>query len=239
MRLQIGLTWLIVFLCASCQSDQMQYTTKMTPDKFYQRDMVVNGHLGVAVFPKQLSYNLHVETHGDIDLFTMKTLAKEETKERAWNVTQKVKSGLFGWGSKRIDKKREVQFTYVPSAIEIRRNSVMELEARAFTAGRHSFFYAAFEDPKKYALPATLSCNGRDIKANGVSICQARAGLYQSITFKKEVSIAGDVQCGLTGAGDYKMQLGRCVVLLKDKETGKIHKHITIGYDGLLPAKRK
>lgn len=221
---------LVLLSCNSAPAPQQQVST----EKFYKRDMIVNGYEGVVVLPKQESYDFHVEARGDLDLFVMKTLSKAETKERAWNVTQTVKNGLFGWGTKKIDKPREVTFTYKPSAIELSRNSVVELGGYAVSEGRHSWALIAFEDPETYALQASISCNGRDYTANGVSVCQSNENLFQSIKFASAVEIAGTSQCGITGQGDYRIQKGRCVVIFKEKSTGKLHKHITVGYDAFL-----
>lgn len=228
MLLCLGFT--LLFACNNTPVSQQSMST----EKFYKRDMIINGYEGVVVLPKQESYDFHVEARGDLDLFVMKTVSKEETKERAWNVTQTVKNGLFGWGTKKIDKPREVTFSYRPSAIELSRNSIVELGGYAVANGRHSWAFIAFEDPDTYALQATISCNGRDYVANGVSICQSHEQLFQSIKFSSAVEIAGTSQCGITGQGDYRIQKGRCVVIFKEKATGKLHKHITVGYDAIL-----
>lgn len=206
---------------------------RLNPETFYKRDMIVNGHEGTLVLPYQSQYSFHVEARGKLDLFTMTTCSKEETKEKAWNVTQTIKKGLFGWGKKKIDKTSEVKFSYTPSELERDRFCIMELGGYEKSGGRHSWALIDFESPK-FKSKAIVICNGRTYQANGVSVCQARVGLYQSIKFKNKVIVSSKAKCGINDQGSFRIKKGRCTTIFKDIKTKELHKLTTVGYEGIL-----
>ena len=217
-----------------------EVTQKLDLEKFYQRDMVitVNGvtEEGTMVVPMSEKYDFMVEARGDLDMFIMNTCHKEEKKEKAWNVTKTVKSGLFGWGKKSIDVKNQASFVYYPNKLlESDGLCAMELRGLEKNPGRHSWAFIDFESPK-YTMKATVLCNGREFSANGVSVCQSRVGLKQMVVFTEEVHPATNT-CGFVGdATQYEIGLvkGPCLALFIGKTSKKRFKITTIGYEDIL-----
>jgi hypothetical protein len=209
----------------------------LKPEVFYKRDMLitVNGLSaeGALVAPASDKYEVHVEARGDLDLFVMRSCHKEESKEKAWNVKTKVKSGLFGWGSKIIDQKREVNFTLYLNELE-KEDCPIELGGFEQNGGRHSWGVIDFESPK-YQVKAAVLCNGNEVQANGNFICQSRNGLFQKIKFASPMKVAPSNSCGFIGEGlefETKLPLGSCVAIFKGDN--KLFKFSGIGYEAIL-----
>lgn len=85
-------------------------------------------------------------------------------------------------------------------------------------------------------LPADLSCNGVKLSMVGASICQAMAGTYQKVSFKKPVKAYTDAKCEPPVKDSYfytyKMTAGFCGYLFIDG-AGEMHRHTTYGYETL------
>lgn len=231
--------WIILLLIfiASCEETVPRQNLKA--EIFYKRDMIVkvNGQVfeGAAVLKKAPKYSFHVEARGDLDLFVMTSCHKEESKESAWNVQTEIKTGLFGWGRKKIDKKREVKFDFHPTPLEADGDCAVELGGYELEKGRHSWAFIDFES-ENYKLPAFVECNGRAYNSKGVTVCQARSGLAQRITFKKPVDIASN-DCGIEGSGksfEFGIKRGKCAVIFGHKESKTFHKLTLLGYEKIL-----
>lgn len=215
---------------------------QLSSKDFYRRDMIVevNGLVieGAGVVPRADKYEIKVEARGDLDMFIMNTCHKEETKERAWNVKKKVKSGLFGWGRKKIDAKNQINFTYIPDPkMENSGDCVMELRGVEILKGRHSFAFIAFESELD-KIQAISRCNGRHPEVNGVGVCQTRQGLKQMLEFSEVMKpSSGAAKCGFTGNKkeyEYKIAKGKCIAIFKGKSSGKTFSLYTLGYEKLL-----
>jgi len=221
--------------CATASENQ-----KLDSGKFYKRDMIVtvNGKIfeGFAAVPKAEKYDIHVEARGDLDMFIMTSCHKEEQKERAWNVKKTIRSGLFGWGRKKIDLKREVSFSYYPNSLERDGDCPMELGGYENRHGRHSWAFIDFES-EKYKLPAKINCNGRVIESNGTTVCQSRNGLIQDIEFSEEATLADNNDCKIASKKskrfEFAMPEGKCVLVFASKDL-KFHKLTLLGYEALL-----
>lgn len=209
---------------------------------FYKRDMMltINGKVyeGVAVAPMIAKYDFHVEARGDLDMFLMTSCHKEEQKERAWNVKKTVKTGLFGWGRKKIDLRREVTFSYLPNSLERDGDCTLELGGYENRKGRHSWAFIDFES-EKYRLKATMNCNGRTIKSNGTSVCQSRKGLVQDIQFPEDVIVADNNKCGIVSKRakrfEIPLPIGKCTAIFASTTSPtKFHKLTLLGYESLL-----
>jgi hypothetical protein len=226
---------------ASCSSITVpEPRQELKAETFYQRDMVltVNGvtEEGTVVVPAAERYDFSVQARGDLSTFVMTTCHKEEKKESAWNSTKSVRSGLFGWGRKKIEVKNEVSFSYLPNqGIEDDGNCPMELRAVEKGAGRHSWAFVDFEGPL-FQLRAASLCNGRRIEANGVAVCQSRSGLKQRMEFPEEVHPASN-KCGFDADAksyEYGLRPGICVAVFLGKESRKKFKLTTLGYEDIL-----
>jgi len=233
---------LFIFLIMSIYgcSSSIPVTQKLDMEKYYQRDMVVtvNGitEEGYLAVPFAAKYDFLVEAKGDLDVFIMSTCHKEEKKEKAWNVTTTIRSGLFGWGKKVIDQKNKVTFTYYPNKnLEDDGNCSMELRGIEKILGRNSWAFIDFES-SIFKLHGTLQCNGRDFSINGVGVCQSRMGLKQALIFDEEVHPATNT-CGFKGdATRYEVGLvrGPCLTMFIGKTSHNRMKVTTIGYEDIL-----
>jgi len=213
-----------------------QSNPNISNEIFYKRDMIleVNGMKGegVLVVPHASSNAFYVTARGDLDLFTFTTCHREETTEDAGNINERV-----GWVFKRtITKKREIKFNYIPSPIEAEGGCPVLLGGYEELKGRHSWGMVDFETPDA-TLPAVLACNGQVIKANGVSICQARVGLIQTITFATEVKVSPAPGCELGKIAGAKFEFetprGQCVFAFISPDA-RIHRLTTLGYEQVL-----
>lgn len=229
-----------LFSCGSFEADTS--APEMSTETFYKRDMIISASgetfEGVAVLPKQDKYDFHVEARGDLDLFMMSTCTKRENKEKAWNVKKKVRSGLFGWGSKKIDLKREVTFTYIPNELEKNGDCPMQLIGIEEKGGRNSFGFVDFESDT-YKLPARLLCNGNDRQVGGTSVCQSGKGLVQKIVFDRLVVPEKNNDCGISPVESkefiFTLKKGQCKVRFISLEGEEVfHGATFMGFEGVL-----
>lgn len=221
---------LLLFGCLDSNGSKQPFNPQK---EVYKRDMVVNGYVGVGVLPYDQIYTIHAESMNKLSVFQMTTCHTEETKERAWNIKQTVRSGLFGWGRKTIDKENEVEFQYKPTQIES--DGLCHMELQSFELGGDmSFAIIDFANPF-FQLTSYDQCNGRTEKTGlGTTICQARYDTTQGIAFDEIVDVDTEENCGVVAGKkviEYKMPLDRCVVIFKGRETGKFHKHTMFGYN--------
>lgn len=210
------------------------------PEVLYKRDMLVtvNGYTreGVVVAPLKDSNVIYVKAAGDLDLFATANCTGEQVKPKAWNKTTTIKSGLFGWNSKTIDLKREVEFTYVPMGLETEGSCPMQLYGFS-KDGKHSWGFIDFKSAE-FTLEGTMLCNSVASIFSGVEACQSRAGLIQQLKFDETVVISPDKGCELDSkmAKEFTFSIpkGLCVYRIKGKDTGKVGKLTLIGYDSVL-----
>ncbi len=232
---------LALLLLISCTALDTKPTQKLALETTYKRDMVVtvNGvtEEGVLVVPMRGMNEIKVQARGDLDMFSLQTCHREWAKEKAWNVTEKIKSGLFGWGSRAITDKRKVEFVYSPvRGIEDMGACPLQLSGYA-KAGQHSWAFIDFKTDS-FSLQGNLLCNGTTTIFDGVGACQARKGLIQVMSFRNEVFMSPDPGCeiGPTFGKEFSFPInsGICVYRIKDRMTGAIGKVTLIGYDSIL-----
>lgn len=219
-----GAAFCLLSACAS--APYMEADSKV----FYKRDMKlnVNGFKGdgVLVVPKADKYSFDVKAKGDLDLFTMDTCHREETKED-------VGEGLFK------DDKR-AKFDYKPgNNIESSSACPVRLGGYERANGRHSWAYIDFEtDDAK--LPALVKCNGNTYNSRGVTICQSKVGLIQEIIFPEETIVNPAPGCEMPRPADLKtyrfnMSARECVFnFMEKKKPNREHRLSTIGYEAVL-----
>lgn len=201
---------------------------KLEPGVFYKRDMdlAVNGSsgVGVVVVPNRSIYEMDIRSKGKLDLFTLTTCHREDSREKAGE------DGLFG------DKKR-VKLIYAPVVgIETGELACPVQLGGYSVSGKHSWGFVDFESPE-LTVDATVKCNGSTYKTHGVSVCQSKAGLLQEIIFA-DVMDTVKGSCGKLESDDgkayrYTMPKGQCAWMFMDKG-GEIHRHTTIGYESIL-----
>lgn len=191
---------------------------------------------GFAVLPERKEYKLHVIARGNLDMFTLSSCHRDWPKEKGWNVKKKV--GHWFW-ERKIDKKREVKFTYKPNRIEKRRKSCMvKLAGYEAKKGRHSRFMLDFENQKKLALKFYLDCNGYSSWKNGVGLCESRAGQIQMIQFSEKVVVFHKPECALDKKEskffNITLKKGKCVYTFKTLSKPRKEARLTVsGYTGI------
>lgn len=236
--MRIFQTLFLLILFGGCSFfEPPEVNQNLETKNFYRRDMVINGREGVAVLALSDKVSFHIEARGNLDLFTMVTCNQSQTKEKAWNVKQKVRSGLFGWGRKLVDKQREIKFEYRPNELEKDGYCPIEFGGYEKDKGRHSWGFVDFQTPDA-TLPATLLCNGERIASKGVSICQSRAGLIQRIKFAEAVKVFPDVACNIGQTEgvvfEFELPRGQCVFRFRSTVTGREHRLTTLGFEKIL-----
>ena len=199
---------------------------RMDPDKVYRLDMVVevNRQLGegMLVVPRAPTYRIKVESRGKIDLFMLRSRAREE------EIKAQKKDGLFG-------SKRKIEFDYTPNDIE---DSAITLTAYQKAEGYYSRAFIDFTSVL-FTLPAKVLCNGLLIDSDGVSVCQSARGLAARIVFTEPVAFSPSEACPLETKSpateiDFKLTNDKCVyAFVAVANPDKIHKLTTHGYDGL------
>lgn len=211
---------------------------ELKPGIHYKRDMIleVDGFQGegVLVIPLKEIHKFHVEARGELDLFTMTTCHREWTKEKAWNV--KRKSGLFGWGRKIV--KNEVNFDLSLNQLEKSDFCLIELGGYERDKGRHSWAIIDVRS-EMTTLPATVNCNGSQYQSEGVTVCQSRAELIQSISFAVEVLTSPDKGCDLPSERgmifEFPIKKGKCsYAFIETKAPHREHRMTTFGYEKIL-----
>ena len=217
-------------------------TQELEPEVFYKRDIgiEVNGkeYEGVVVVPWADKYEFLLKPKGKLDLVLIKSCHIDHSGE-------KTSSGFLGIGGGQFKK------TWVPDPkIEsLKEGCVLRIDVYESKKGRHSWAFIAREHPeisKKY----TLRCNGRVTLANGVGVCQGRAGTEQMLEFDEPVQWApGDsvdgyektdyvpeecpMPIGRNGQYRFYPVLGECVYHAITT-SGELARLYVIGYEGVL-----
>lgn len=203
---------------------------KLEPSVFYKRDMSiqVNGYQGVGaiVVPKAAAYQMEIAAETQMDLFTLQSCHREFTQSVA----------APGWFAKR----KALKYEYRPvSELETSGSCALQLGGYDKATGRHSWGFIDFESDAE-TLPALIRCNGSEYNSRGVSACQSRKGLWQSITFAVEVVTSPDRSCDVMMAPDgkafvYEMPKDVCVFAFMEKaKPNRIHRLTTLGYEDLV-----
>ena len=185
---------------------------------------------GTGVLPYLDHYDMTLESEDPMEFFAMTTCHEEST-------TESPDKGIF-------KKEGKIRIRYTPT---MERGKACPLYISSYNKKqRHGWGIAVFEDPR-YELEATLYCNGHVKPYNGVSICQSREGLIQRIEFSEPVKLLNPIK----GSGDRKEvcpELGKdyqksyefkipgreCFYGFIGKESKKIHKLMTIGYEDII-----
>lgn len=233
--------WVAMFLMSGCKlvPDPVQ---QLSAETMYKRDMVitVNGvtEEGVLVVPLQKVNSFRVVSRGNLDLFTLVSCAREWSKERAWNVSTEVRSGLFGWGTRKIEKTNEVTFEYVADQ-ELESSGDCPVILSGLDAkGKHSWGFVDFKTPQD-TMKGSMTCNGVHSKFDGATACQSRNGLYQVIKFDEAVMVSPGAGCeigdGAGGRFEFQMPKGICTYRFEAVADAKRRARVTlIGYDSIL-----
>jgi len=240
------LVCLLLVLLAACGSTSKIPRQNLEKGVAYRRDMMINVNgktfEGMGVIDSADLYNFHVETRGEIDLFILSSCNRDWTKEKAWNVKMKVKSGLFNWGRKLVDKKREIKFDYEPIEEIERTYCPIWLAGAEEKKGRHSWGFIDFRTADMI-LPARLECNGEVLNSKGVAACQSRTTLTQVVEFESEMLLdsynAANSECKLEidrgNRFEFQIRPGNCVYrFARIREPNLEYRLTTYGYRKIL-----
>ena len=220
----------LAFLCLACGS----VPQRLDPNVFYKRDikLTVNNadYEGISVLPAAHEYDILIEPKGgaNIDLLLITTCHREFSAEKStkgWS--------LFG------GKKTQFTYKYQPvEGLEDDGDCLMRINSFEKDKGRHAWALIAFQH-SKYQLEGVLACNGEVKNNRGVSVCQSKRGLIQSIQFPEAVRWATPPEgCGVpvrrgTGLYELPISLGECIYTA-DTKAGRMHRLVTVGYEGVL-----
>jgi hypothetical protein len=216
----------ILFL--SCVTPVAQ---KLDPLIYYKRSsqIEVNGKKGsgILVVPRAEKYKIRIKTGAKMDLQILKTCHREEESE--------------GLG-------RTEKFYFTPNkGIEDVGDCHLRIATLEYGKGRHSFALIDFENPQMFNLRANVRCSGKNWTSNGVTVCQAKQGLWQEIEFEEEVQLHPDLQAGRISLSNakcevflgkfkklrYKASNRECGYVFRS-DSGRRHKLTSVGYEELL-----
>lgn len=222
----------VLFFMFSCATVHQE----LDPKIYYKRDMKIyhkkKKRIGTFVLPQRSEYNLTFKSHGKLDLFTFTTCHREITQEHASS------KGIFS-------NKKKFSLKYRPQK-DIEALYSCAIKVAGFDIkGKHSFAFLDIETPDA-KLPALIKCNGSAYNSNGVTVCQSREGLEQSIEFPGEVVFmpekATRKECKEI---IYKIQEKKKIIyntpnrectyiFIEVKEPHREHRLNTIGYEQIL-----
>lgn len=215
-----GLLGGILLCIAGCTTVAQSYDQGKTYR--HELQLEVNGiqGRGTLVLPEASSYRIKGKSAGRLDFLTLTTCHREFIAEQQGH---------------------SFEYEFKPSPpIEGQGACPLHISGYEQQKGRHVWAVIDFQG-KEYQLPGKLFCDGAVVVAQGVSICQSRAGLEQRLEFGEETITAtaeGEKakECSvpnLSGqAWAWKTAKGECVYTFKGK-SGRYHRLTTIGYDGI------
>lgn len=212
---------LLLIFAESCKTP----TTDMKPEINYKMDMLITNKQyearGMIVLPEKELYSIILESKGKFNYFTFRTCSREVAKENA---------------SRRLNHYK-VQVNYRPNLIE--RLNGCTVEVRGFEVkGRHSRGFIDFFD-SSMTLDASLVCGASTKTWLGVSVCQERKGLIQSITFPSYVMYKTTPECEWKKKEgqvfEFEIKRGLCQYIFMEKVGGyRVHRLTTYGHEGIL-----
>ncbi len=187
----------------------------MDPAKLYKKEveMSINEHKakGVQVELKKPSYKFIFELPEKPSVVKITTCHREDTFR---------------------DVGKRLEYVYQP-VHGLEDVGYCPLEIGAFDVeGAHTWGMVDFQDDE--TLLATIGCNGQTFRYLGVSICQSRYGLIQTIKFEDPVKVFFNEPCDKPETKDQRVFMieavrDKCVYLFASAE--KNHRLTMFGYD--------
>lgn len=216
---------LLLAFMYGCATGQQQ---KLDPLVYYKNDLCYkvdgNEYCDPTVLPAKDSYKFKFIGKDKINFFTLRTCVRE--------------IGID-------ENKRKHKLTFTPT--DEKNKAACPAYVSAYSRkGRHATSVILFEHPP-YTLSAKVSCNGKSKVYKGVSICESREGLNQSITFDREVTQGApqvgnatrrieDGPCPKLPTKDnkrfeYTLSNRECFNIFYDKSSEQVHMILNIGYE--------
>lgn len=201
--------YLVLLFLFSCSN----IVQKLDINTVYKKDVVftVNGKkiTGMGVVPKAMNYEVVFEyPQGKIDLLSLYTCHRDKQ--------------LPNEGSK-------ATYQFTPTDLDLDCPLQIEIYDKK---GRHGWGFLLFERPE-LQLPAKLLCNGEITIAKGMSVCQAKIGTTQRISFGYPVTVDPEKGCPISQKGtdfEYEIVKDLCYYGFIDS-SGNLHNHVSFGYE--------
>lgn len=185
----------------------------------YKKDLEIqeasSRFFGFGVLPKKNAYRLRIKSRKEPELVRLSNCHRDVIDRDA-------------------DDKYE--YTYIPNRSIENGSCVLQITFLD-SKGYHQFGAISFKDEDE-TLEAQIACNGEVMGTEGASVCQAKAGTLQIVSFDSYTEVRGSNGCKLPQSEDgyewkYSVREGLCVFLFKS-EDGSFHKHTTFGYTDIL-----
>lgn len=208
----------------------------LSTDVNYQKDLkmivtpaggLAQEIIGMGVVPKAVSYKIRVEPPGKADMITLLSCHRE------MKTPNPKRHG--GWFAKKY-----YEFEIIPTEEhEIEKGCSFDAGVYEKDKGRHAWGLIVIESDRA-KLEAITKCNGQTTRFKGTSVCQAKAGLIESIHFNQPVIATEVAGCTLKKPKDkknwvYIMPKDECTVYFVDeKNADNFHKAVLFGY-GQIP----
>ncbi len=219
----------LLLIFGGCSTLSSSVVQALKSDDVYKYDISgeVNGKPfdGVGVIPYSDNYNMKIISKVNVDMLTITSCHRDISVESAIQL---------GW----FDNGRGYTYQFEPGPLENQGSCLVKFGAyNKSTQGQNSWGILDFETPEA-TLPATNVCNGIVSQTNGVSICQSKAGLIQSLVFPVPVKVAKDkmqVGCEIAStdnvAWEYSISKGECVwAFVEMGGTHRLHRATSVGY---------
>lgn len=230
----------LIFTITNCVSSMSR--TELSTDINYQRDLEFEVEswdskkkdwvarqkfVGVGVYSITASkYRVKVFAIGKTDMLVMTTCHRE------------LKTASPDMDGSWFNKKGAV-FIYEPQPeFEINRACPLDIGVYEKKKGRHGWAMLVLPSEREN-LHATWTCNGERLIYGGTSVCQAKAGLVQSIKFDRPVVQTKVPGCILVEPKDgmnwvFPMPEGDCAIFFFDKmDERNVHQAILFGYGSI------
>lgn len=188
-------------------------------------------YYGVGILPAQTSYKLFIQPRRTIKQVSYETCAQSYVDQSA---STKMQNGVF-----------EIDLTVDPT-VETASSCRLKISVVEDNADAE-YAYLEFQDKRPEAiLTGRSTCNEFASTSNGVTICQAHAGLvHQTIAFSYPVKVPSVPGCNdMTASSDgksfsYIMSSGECVYYFTaegratENNNRLIHRLRTLGYTAI------
>ena len=207
---------LLLLLCLACTHDKI-----LDIGKTYKKTLrfAVNGQRGSGVLVAKKSGVYHLE------IFTPQ-------KPNILKVTSCHQERIF------YKPGKSIEFDFIPNPDIETDETLCFIDISAIEeSGKNQWGLVDFKN--SFSLPGRINCNGDSGNAIGNSVCQARAGLMQSIQFASAVKAVSPELCDKMRSEDgrtfiFNITEGSCFYLFQGTD-GNIHRLVTFGYNEVLP----
>ncbi len=230
---------ILATLLTGCQTQQL---AEKEPLYQYKADMeiTVDGKTfeGMAVTKLDGPKTISIKSFARLDLLKVSSCHREMIEEKVrW------RDGWFGLGGQSA---KEYTFVYDPMKVESEFYCPLYIEAYekggGFRAGTMAAWgFIAFRSPEGAGaenLPARAECNGTLwTKFAGITVCQARTGMEQSISFDRPVRVVHNDKCKIEPKSDREFRVrstefGFCRAVFTDGKDK--HRLELLGYTEVL-----